>query len=101
REEFVPYFEHLERLDLRVWFALAQDLLTHDASEVLPSVSVPALVVAGERDLFTPVRRSQEMAAAIPGAELLVLRGGSHAALVEQPEVIDQAVGRFLQQHGL
>jgi pimeloyl-ACP methyl ester carboxylesterase len=101
RSEFVPYFEHLERLDLRVWFALAQDLMTHDASDVLPGLRVPMLVVAGERDLFTPLRRSEEMAAAVPGAELLVLRGGSHAALVEQPELINQAVERFLQRHGL
>ena len=96
REEFEPYFAHLSQLDLRGYFALARDLLSHDASDLLERIGVPTLVVAGERDLFTPLRRSREMAARIPGAELLVLRDGSHAALVEQPELLALTVERFL-----
>ncbi len=101
RAEFGPYFDHLAKLDLRIWFALANDLLTHDASDLLPAVRVPTLVVAGEKDLFTPLARSQELATGIAGAELLVLRGGSHAALVEQPELINRTVEEFLQRHAL
>jgi pimeloyl-ACP methyl ester carboxylesterase len=101
RAAFEPYFDHLAQLDLRGWFALARDLTLHDASDVLSQVRVPTLVVAGERDLFTPLARSQEMAQQIPGAELLLLRQGSHAALVEQPELIALAVERFLRVHHL
>jgi pimeloyl-ACP methyl ester carboxylesterase len=101
KEAFEPYFAHLAELDLRGYFALARDLLSHDASELLPHIRVPALVVAGERDLFTPVQRSREMAARIPGAELLLLREGSHAALVEQPELIALSVEKFLKLHEL
>ncbi|MGZ6125483.1 MAG: alpha/beta fold hydrolase [Myxococcales bacterium] len=96
REEFEPYFAHLSQLDLRSYFALARDLLSHDAGDLLERIRVPALVVAGERDLFTPVQRSREMAARIPGAELLVLREGSHAALVEQPELVALTLEKFL-----
>jgi pimeloyl-ACP methyl ester carboxylesterase len=101
REDFEPYFEHLSQLDLRGYFALARDLLSHDASDLLPQIKVPVLVVAGERDLFTPLARSREMAAAIPGAELLVLREGSHAAMVEQPELLALTLEKFLRAHGL
>jgi pimeloyl-ACP methyl ester carboxylesterase len=96
REEFEPYFEHLSQLDLRGYFALARDLLTHDASDLLEQITVPVLVVAGERDLFTPLARSRELASRIPGAELLVLRQGSHAALVEQPELVALTLEKFL-----
>jgi pimeloyl-ACP methyl ester carboxylesterase len=96
REEFEPYFAHLSQLDLRGYFALARDLLSHDASDLLAQIAVPVLVVAGERDLFTPAARSREMAARIPGAELLVLREGSHAALVEQPELLALTLEKFL-----
>jgi len=101
REEFEPYFAHLAALDLRGYFSLARDLLTHDASDLLPQLRVPTLVVGGERDLFAPVARSREMAAAIPGAELLVLREGSHAALVEQPELLALSVEKFLRANRL
>jgi pimeloyl-ACP methyl ester carboxylesterase len=96
REEFKPYFEHLAQLDLRGYFALARDLLSHDASDLLQKVEQPVLVVAGERDLFTPLRRSEEMVRALPRAELLVVPGGSHAALVEQPELIRLALDKLL-----
>lgn len=101
RDEFVPYFNHLRKLDLRVFLALARDLLTHDASDVLPTVRVPMLVVGGERDLFTPAERSRELSEAVPGAELLIVRGGSHAALIEQPDLINLSVERFLRRSGL
>jgi len=101
REEFEPYFQHLLQLDLRAYFALARDLLSHDATALLPTVRVPTLVIAGERDLFTPAARSKELAAQIPGAELLVVRGGSHAALVEQPELINLALEKFLRLQGV
>jgi len=101
REDFEPYFEHLEQLDLRAYFALARDLLSHDAAPMLAEVRVPTLVIAGDRDLFVPVARSREMASGIPGAELLVVRGGSHAVLVEQPELIALAVEKFLRQNGI
>ena len=100
REEFEPYFAHLSQLDLRGYFALARDLLTHDASDLLERIDVPVLVVAGERDLFTPMGRSREMATRIPDAELLVLRQGSHAALVEQPELVALALEKFLSRVG-
>jgi len=98
REEFEPYFQHLSQLDLRGYFALARDLLTHDASDLLEEITVPVLVVAGERDLFTPLARAREMASRIPDAELLVLRQGSHAALVEQPELVALTLEKFLSR---
>jgi pimeloyl-ACP methyl ester carboxylesterase len=101
REEFEPYFQHLLQLDLRAYFALARDLLSHDATAMLSEVRVPTFVIAGERDLFTPMIRSRELAAQVPGAELLVIRGGSHAALVEQPELIALALEKFLRVRGI
>jgi pimeloyl-ACP methyl ester carboxylesterase len=99
KESFEPYFEHLRSLDLRTYFALARSVLSYDATDLLPDVAVPALVIAGERDLFAPAERSKELAAKIPAAELLVLREGTHAALVEQPELIFLKLEKFLQAH--
>jgi len=44
-------------------------------------------VVAAERDCSRRRALARD-GARIPGAELLVLREGSHAALVEQPELV-------------
>jgi 3-oxoadipate enol-lactonase len=51
----------------------------------LPEVSVPTLVIAGERDEATPKEDSQLLAKRIPGARLVVLAGAAHLANVERP----------------
>jgi pimeloyl-ACP methyl ester carboxylesterase len=53
-------------------------------------------VVAAENDTFTPMPLAEEMAAAIPNAELEVIEGASHAAPVEQPDRIAERVEDFL-----
>ena len=69
----------------------------HSAEDVLARIEVPALVIAAERDTFTPPVLARHMAEEIPGAELLVLTGASHAAPIEQPRVIESALDRWLE----
>lgn len=97
-EALVPYLRHNTRIDLQMYAALAASMQSHDASELLPTLQVPTLVVAGDGDLFTPVRLAHEMAALIPGAELFVIPRGSHAALVEQPLLLALRVRKFLNE---
>lgn len=101
REDLLPYMRHLAGLDLRVFLHSVLACQDHDAWEVLPRVNVPTLIIAAERDTFTPVWLSRKMAATIPGGEILVLADGSHAALIEQPETIHHRIDRFLRERGL
>lgn len=96
--DWVPgYLEHMARLDPRVFFALAKAIQNHDASDLLPQIRVPVLVVAGEKDLFCPPKVAEEMAERIPDAELLVIPEGSHAAMIEQPDLFALRLARFLE----
>lgn len=98
REDFMPYLRHLAKMDPVAFVRMATAAGAHSAEEHLPAVDVPTLVLAGERDRFTPPRRSIEMAEAVPGAELFVIRGGSHAAPIEQAELVQLAVDRFFSR---
>lgn len=91
-----PYLDHMKKLDPRVFFSLARAIRDHDATQVLPTIDVPVLVIAGERDFFCPPRVAREMAERIPGAELFIVPGGSHAAIIEQPQLFDARLDRFL-----
>ena len=66
--------------------------------ERLPSVQTPTLVIASEKDLFTPLYLSLEMARALPRSELLVLAEASHAAIVEHPDTINKRIERFFSE---
>jgi pimeloyl-ACP methyl ester carboxylesterase len=87
-------------LDMDAFFKNLRALGEHDASDVLETIDVPALVLAGDRDVFTPVAHAQELARRIPTGEILVVRGGTHYAAVEHPELVGLRIEKFFRDHG-
>ncbi|MBZ0115420.1 MAG: alpha/beta hydrolase, partial [Sandaracinaceae bacterium] len=87
-------------LDMELYMRMLGQLGEHDARDVLEEVDVPVLVVAGDRDLFTPKGAAQEMAKRIRGAELLVVPGGTHYVAVEYPELVNLRVEKFFHERG-
>lgn len=98
REDIETYLEHLNHMDPRVFLRMVMAIADHDLTEFLPEIDVPTLVVAGERDLFTPLHRSRRMHELIRASEIMVLPEGSHAAIVEHPETINLRVERFFTE---
>ena len=98
RADLQPYFEHVERMDPRYFLRSMQAAAEHGAEDHLSAVDVPTLIVAGDRDRFTPTWLSRRMALEIPSAELFLVRGGSHTALLERPEEVNRAVLDFLHR---
>ncbi len=98
REDFFPYLEEVSRVDALLFSRMLASAAAHDASDHLPRVDVPALVVAGERDTWTPLWLSQRMHEAIPGSEMLTLRGGTHVGPIEHPELLALRVEKFLRE---
>ncbi len=90
--------EEWTQLHLGIYADIFHALGEHDASDLLDRVSVPALVIAGGADRFTPLARSEELAEAIAEAELALLPGATHFGLLEFPELIVGRVRRFLRE---
>lgn len=90
----------LGTLDLEGFYRNLGALELHDAADVLETVDVPTLIVAGDRDRLTPRALTQQMMRRIHGAELLMVRGGTHYTCIEFPELINLRIERFFQQHG-
>ena len=61
-------------------------------------VDVDVVVVAGDKDLITPLDHSQAMADALPEAELVVVEGAGHMVPVERPEQVTAAVRGLLDR---
>src|SRR5260370_1053219 len=63
-------------------------LTEHEEIAALPTLGkVPTLIIAGGRDRLTPKSLSEDMAAEIPGAELVVDEGAGHLIMLEHPEL--------------
>lgn len=87
-------------VDLDLYLQILSALGEHDASHVLETIHVPTLVITGDRDLFTPRQLAQQMARRIPGGEILVVRGATHYAALEYPELVNLRIEKFLREHG-
>lgn len=91
-----PYLHHLANVDAGVALKVAQAMHRHDARDVLPEVEVPALVIVGERDTFTPPDIGRIFVDEMPDAELMSVEGGTHCALLEYPGEVNHDVLDFL-----
>lgn len=90
----------LGRLDLEAYLRNVAAIGRHDASASIASVDVPALIIAGDADRLTPPSITTELARRIPGAETLVVRGGTHCTPIEYPELVALRIERFWRERG-
>ncbi len=97
-EDMLPYLEHMTHVDFPMFLRMLRGAGDHDAEPYLGDIDIPVLVVAGEKDTFTPASLSEHMAKRMPKAKLVVLERGSHAAPIEQPDLVFQRVREFLDQ---
>lgn len=72
-------------------------LTTFDRRALLPQIKVPTLVLAGDDDNVAPAAAMQRMAAKIPGAKFVSLRGCGHLGPMDQPVAFNHALLSFLQ----
>lgn len=69
-----------------------------DSHADLARVRVPTLVMCGRQDPVTPLADHEAMAACVPGARLVVVEDCGHLSTIEQPEVVTQALQRWLHE---
>ncbi|WP_327344639.1 alpha/beta hydrolase [Streptomyces europaeiscabiei] len=67
-----------------------------DYRDLLTRVSVPALVVVGADDEYTPVSDAQGMHSALPDSTLHVIEGAAHLPNLERPDEFNKVLEDFL-----
>lgn len=80
----------LAAADSGVLLGLLLRQLQHDASDVVPQLDCPLLVITGTRDRLTPPAAGRALAAAAPQGEQREVEGGTHFAPLEQPATINR-----------
>lgn len=98
----VDVFHDLAReyasLDFEAYGETMRYLGEHDASDLIHRLDVPALVITGSNDLFTPIETAREMASTLPDADLVVVEGGTHYTAVEFPREVNEHLRDFIKK---
>ena len=100
-EDMLPYLSHLTHVDFPMFLRMLRAAGEHTAGDLIASIEVPVLVVAGERDSFTPAFLARAMTETIPRGELLMVPSGTHVTPIEQPELVNARIERFLRERVL
>jgi 3-oxoadipate enol-lactonase len=74
----------------------AEAIAAMDQRPALPSITAPTLVIAGADDPSTPPWHGAQLARAIPGATLTVVRGSAHLANYQTPGPVTAALAAHL-----
>lgn len=67
-----------------------------DMRDLLGTVRVPSLIVAGAEDAIIPAERIQDMTARLPAAALVTITGAGHMPMLEAPEATSAALAHWL-----
>lgn len=101
KEDIQPFLDSMKKQDLNLLIHFIMDVQNHPLSKPLESVNIPALIMAGGKDLFAPARRSDEMYKQIKNSELLVIPHASHNIIQEEVDVLSSTILGFLSKHNL
>jgi pimeloyl-ACP methyl ester carboxylesterase len=98
-----PLFEQVldmfERGSAAQYAAQIHALLNRpDAAPLLPTVQCPTLVLTGRDDAWSGPAQHQTMAAAIPGARLVIVEHCGHMCTLEQPQAVSAALAAWLRR---
>ena len=81
--------------------AFSKNLPNYDLTGRLHEIQVPVLITVGRHDWITPVAASEEIAAGIPHAELVVFEHSGHSPQIEENAKWVATVRDFLERHGV
>lgn len=89
--------EEYAKHDFSVYFRLLNEL-GHHTPDHLEQIKVPALVLVGEKDTFTPPLAGKRLKNALPMAELDRVKRGTHYMIIEYSEQIGSRIERFIDE---
>lgn len=83
---------------LRSYLMACSKAASFDATELLKSIKIPALVIAGEKDTIIPVESAVDLAHRLPQGEYALIPDANHTVTTSNPENLSRIISRFAQE---
>lgn len=71
--------------------------VSHDVSQVAEHLTMPTLMIVGEKDVITALNKQHELHAKIDGAELVIIPDVGHLTHYETPSQVASAIRKFIK----
>ncbi len=93
------YTRGVANLDLGVFVKLFEAMMNYDGTSVLEKVSVPTLIISGDKDGVTPESHQKELHDRIKDSEFQRVPFGSHCTQLDLPEFVNLRAEKFFATH--
>ncbi len=94
---YQPLREMCLSMDQATFDAQINALVTRPAvDDLLGQIACPTLVMTGELDGWAPPAQHEQIAAAIPNSQLVIVPGAGHMVQFEAPVAVNEAINRWL-----
>jgi pimeloyl-[acyl-carrier protein] methyl ester esterase len=94
-----PIIKNLPVPDNKRVFEEINMLKIEDKRELLPKIKVPVLIIHGEKDQISPIAAARYLNENISGSELVILPEAGHAPFLEEAEIFNSIVRKFIKKH--
>lgn len=81
-----------------IYGALHGMALRPDSTDLLPTLTMPTLVLTTDQDKLIPPFKSEDMAELLPNAQLVTVHDAGHMPMLEQPRATAAAILNFLDE---
>lgn len=93
----IAALESVSAVPSDVYRAAMRCFLSFDGTDVIPTIRLPTLAIAGGQDVTMPPTVVEAMARQIPGARFEVIPNVGHLANLEDAPAFNRALGDFLE----
>lgn len=98
--EFIEiYLNRVGQLGIELFFQLFMEMTRQNIIGSLDQMQIPALVVGGYKDGVIPNHLQRTLASLLPKSETYFLKDGSHVPQADFPDLINERIELFMQQH--
>ncbi len=94
------YLKGVASINVKVFIRLFEAMMNYDGTQVMERIQIPTLIIAGEKDLVTPLKFQDTMHKRIKTSELTKVPFGSHCTMLDMPEFVNIRIEKFLKDHG-
>jgi pimeloyl-ACP methyl ester carboxylesterase len=84
--------EAMTRVPMDGLLASLATITTHDSRAILPTITIPTLVLVGADDDETPPSYAEAIVDLMPNARLVVIPGAGHLLNLEAPDAVNEAI---------
>lgn len=93
------YMNRLSQLGPDLFMQLFGEMQKHDILGDLGTMTMPSLVIGGDKDNVIPYHLQLLLHQTLPKSELYLVKEGSHVPQVDFPEFINERIKQFIDSH--